>query len=66
MHCILLEEIEVVRKLFFIFSQVQLLFENKISYNVHLLQHVVNSVTYCEWPLAYPAFMYEDIGGTLK
>lgn len=62
------EEIEVVRKLFFKFvSQVELLYsEDQVSYNVHLLQHVVDSVTYWGCPWAYSAFMYEDTGGTLK
>jgi hypothetical protein len=62
------EDVEVVRKLFFKFvSQVELLYgEEQVSYNVHLLQHVVDSVTYWGCPWAYSAFMYEDIGGTLK
>jgi len=62
------KDIEIVRKLFFKFvSQVQLLYgEDQVSYNVHLLQHIVDSVTYWGCPWAYSAFMYEDIGGTLK
>lgn len=62
------EEIEVVRKLFFKFvSQVKLLYgEDQVSYNVHLLQHVVDSVTFWGCPWAYSEFMYEDIGKTLE
>ncbi len=39
---------------------------HNVSYNIHILQHVVETVEYWGAPWASSAFVYEDCGGKVK
>ena len=39
---------------------------HNVSYNNHILQHIVETVEYWGAPWASSAFVYEDCGGKLK
>jgi hypothetical protein len=40
--------------------------QEQMTYNIHILQHVVESVRHCGAPWANSAFIYEDAGGLMQ
>ena len=65
---ITIDELELAKllSLSFISKIPKLYGKEHVSYNVHLLQHVVESANHWGAPWAYSAFIYEDAGGNLK